>query len=413
MDRKLAEAVIATFREDRADVCYDRLAGFDYRSWIATFNWLDASGLALYFLDRVHRLGVEAALPAKVLCRLKENAADNEEKNRSMFEEFVRLNCEFQTGRLSFVNLKGFSLVPDACPDAALRCQFDLDFSVASSDVMRCETILRRLGYVLTGVGKDVREYKAGAHHVPSLRDLYKAKPQMSVEIHVDHTPKQQGAAYGDEFSRLRLTARNGFEFYALSDRDRFLGMALHLFKHLKSEWTRASWVLEFANFIDFHRDDEGLWSEVNKYLACNPQAKMAVGAATILASQSFRISPPTMLAEAVFSLSKPVRRWIEHYGNSVLFAPFPGTKLYLLLQRALSGEDDSESGEGRKKLFPLHLPPKIAMESGDESFLSRWKQIRIESRYLLFRLRFHVTQGFSYMIEAARWKRNIASLLA
>lgn len=413
MDRKLAEAVIATFREDRADVCYDRLAAFDYRAWNATFSWLDASGLALYFLDRVHTLGVEAALPAKVLCRLKENAADNQEKNRSMFEEFARLNREFQAERLSFVNLKGFSLVPDACPDAALRCQFDLDFSVASSDVMRCETILKRLGYVLTGIGKDVREYKAGSHHVPSVRDLYKAKPQMSVEIHVACIPNQDGADNSDKFSQLRLKASNEFEFPVLSDRDRFLGMALHLFKHLKSEWTRASWVLEFGNFIDFHRDDEALWLEVNKYLSCNPQAKMAVGAVTILASQSFGISLPKVLAEAVFDVSKPVRRWIEHYGNNVLFAPFPGTKLYLLLQRALSGEDDSESSERRKKLFPLHLPPKVAMGSGDESLLFRWKQIRMESSYLLVRLRFHVTQGFSYMIEAARWKRNIASLLA
>jgi hypothetical protein len=413
MDRKLAEAVIATFREDRADVCYDRLAGFDYRAWIATFSWLDASGLALYFIDRVHRLGVEAALPAKALCRLKENAADNKEKNGSMFEEFARLNCEFQAERLSFVNIKGFSLVPDACPDAALRCQLDLDFSVASGDVMRCEAILIRLGYVLTGVGKDVREYKAGSHHVPPVRDLYKAKPQMSVEIHVDHTPKQHGTAYGDNFSRLRLKVWNGFEFSVLSDRDRFLGMALHLFKHLKSEWTRASWVLEFANFIDFHRDDEALWSEVNEYLSCNPQAKLAVGAVSILASQSFGISFPVVLAEAGSGVSKLVRRWIEHYGNSVLFAPFPGTKLYLLLQRALSGENDSESSERHKKLFPLHLPPKVAMESGDKSLLFRWKQIRMESRYLLVRLRFHVTQGFSYMIEAARWKKNIASLLA
>jgi hypothetical protein len=412
MDRQLAEAVIATIREDRAEVSYDRLAGFDYRAWAATYSWLDSSGLSLYLLDHIQVHGLEAAVPALALSRLKENAADNREKTGKIFDEFVRINHEFQSDGLSFANLKGFTLVPDVCADAALRCQFDIDFFVASCDVMRCEEILKRLGYVLAGAGDNVREYKTLNHTIPSIRDLYKAKPQMSVEIHFAETLEQSSPIHDGTLSRLDRKICNGFGFPVLSDRDRFLGLAVHLFKHLKSEWTRVSWILEFANFVDFHRNDESLWSEVAECLSCNLDVTIAVGSVTLLANDSFEIAPlPKVLERAISDLPKSVFLWIKRYRNNVLFASFPGTKLYLLLLCALSHEEGRRPHKGRQKLFPLHLPPKIAIGSGDRSLLFRWKQIRIEGSYILFRLRFHVTQGISYMVEAARWKRSIASM--
>ncbi len=89
--KKVVEAVVAAFR-DSARESSQRLSALTPRDWQRSWNWLDASGMALYFLDRVDSLHIESALPAATLERLRGNLADNRDRSVTMFAEFASLN---------------------------------------------------------------------------------------------------------------------------------------------------------------------------------------------------------------------------------------------------------------------------------------------------------------------------------
>jgi hypothetical protein len=62
--KKVVEAVVATFHEP-AEQSARRLSALSAREWERSYHWLDASGMALYFLDRVESSHIESALPRR------------------------------------------------------------------------------------------------------------------------------------------------------------------------------------------------------------------------------------------------------------------------------------------------------------------------------------------------------------
>jgi hypothetical protein len=310
---------------------------------------------------------------------------------------------------LRYVNLKGFTLVPDACFDGALRSQFDLDFALLRSDVSRCEEILKRHGYWLSGAGANVREYKTGSRQLPLVRNLYKANSQSCLEIHVVDTIGRN-ADSGGKLLRTQQRSFDGLALPVLSDGDRFVAQALHLFKHLRGEWTRISWLLEYASFVAFHRDNNVLWQEVGKIGAADSEVRIALGATTLLASRMFGLATvPSVLAWSVESLPATVRLWIERYGVKALMASFPGTKLYLLLQHVLDGHKASTLRTTCRKLLPFHRSQRIFSSFAGERWPQRIGNGLTQFRYSCFRLWFHSIGGFSYLVETQRWNRFIA----
>jgi hypothetical protein len=412
MNRQLAKTVVATFRDESPAILRERFSRFGERGWLRNREWLHTSGLALYFLARAKALGIEDVMPAGILNGLDGNLTENRVRTEDLFNEFVKLNMEFQRAKLSYANLKGFALTPHSCHDPVFRYQHDLDFLVSRSDAERCGRALERQGYRLDRVFGDTWEFRAGDAQVSSLRDLYKTRLNRSVDVRfLPEKEEDELLRECNMLSRLQLQTWNGFEFPALEESDKLLGQALHLFKHINTAWTRTAWMLEYATAIRAHRDDEAFWREIITRIETTPEKKVGVGIASRIVSRAFGVSLPTQLQSTVDELPERVSLWVERYQDEVVFQDHPGSKLYLLLQDVLLQERLGRPTRRHKRLLPSHLPPQISPVRRSDGLRMRSRVLWAQARFVLKRLRFHVAEGLRYKIEAARWKKFVAGL--
>ena len=408
-DRNVVEAVVAAFCEPVERV-RARLLSLSARQWERSYYWLDASGMALYFLDRLKSDGMADTVPVSVIARLEQNFADNFERSASTFREFAELNLALQGAGVDYCNLKGFTLAPDSCPDMALRCQLDIDLLVDGGQLELCRELLESRGYALRGSTNTVWEFKTERDDLPKIADLYKPKQQRCAEIHFAcsdddaHTP-----ARDVRLDRLASFHRDGVEFPALNRVDQFLGQATHLLGHLCGPSTRLAWLLEFKRHIDVRRGDREFWSEVVEQTAASRMSGIAVGLVALLAEGILGAELPVILeAGPVAHVPDGVRLWAERYGRQAFVGNFPGTKLNLLLREQIYAGQADWRGKKRTALLPLHRAPRLLHVQRSAGL---WKRLRGELyqlQFVLFRLRFHLVEGLRYAIEARRWKRDL-----
>jgi len=206
----------------------------------------------------------------------------------------------------------------------------------------------------------------------------------------------------------LQLQLWNGFEFPALSEGDKLLEQAMHIFHHLQSEWTRTAWLLEYATAICAYRGDERVWREVAATLAAMPGMRTGVGLASLVACRSFGVDLPNELACAVDAMAPRARLWAYRYERELVYTEHPGSKLYLLLKDVLLDGSPEWQRLKRRRLWPRRLPEKMMAAEGDSTLMS--VRLRVERmRFVLQRLRFHIASGLRYRLEAARWRRFLA----
>jgi hypothetical protein len=404
-EQLIREAVLLTFCEPVPEKC-SLLQNLSNKDWTRLLHWLDVSGLALYFFDRMMELQLGTLLPTRVLARLEQNLRDNHERTQGMIAESVAIQQELQEANLSYATLKGFSLSPHSVPRPELRHQFDLDFLVAQKSAADARKILERRGYRLYAINGRSWEFKINETPSITIKDLYKNLPSRSVELHIEAEMPGQPSL----LERLDKRDFQGFSMPVLSSIDLFFGQGLHAYKHVSSEFSRTSHLLEFRRHVLLRRSDDAFWREVQSRGEENSRASLGLGIVTLLITSVMGdFAPEAFTNWTVRRLPRAARLWVKLYGRRVVFGNTPGSKLHLLLQRELESNSVPPNRSLRQALLPSRLPPPVVRASADETLLVRMSRYRLQVHFVLLRLRFHVVEGLRYMRESYRWRQHMS----
>ena len=404
-------AAVAGVFGSSPDLAIEALATFSEDQWRKSYLWLDASGMALYLIDRLVHLKKEHVLPVDVATRLLTNREDNRARTEDLLCEMRSIHFGMLEHGVRFAHLKGLSLCPEAVPHPELRCQLDLDFVVAAEDVLRAMRALEANGYRLHAVSGSTWEFKTPVAGVPSIRDLYKPKPHRSAELHLVSW-KGDAADAGHSLSRVEWRKIGGVEMPVLSGPDIFVGQAMHLLKHICGEFTRISWLLEFARHMEARRNDLAFWKEVEAVSRGQKAKEISIGIACLLAEEIFQAEVPKVLrCWTVESLPRSYSLWVEEYGRRALMADFPGGKLFLLLAEAQALAGLAAESTLRKRLVPFRLPPSITVPRANRSLTDSIRSCRTQMSFVLFRARFHLLEGLRCALELPRWQKKLREI--
>src|SRR6187200_792545 len=86
---------------------------FSSREWEQALQWLDLSGLAVYFHQPIQSSSAPFMLPDFVSEELERRSADNRLRTREILKEFRVLIETLEGSGVNYAVLKGISLLPD------------------------------------------------------------------------------------------------------------------------------------------------------------------------------------------------------------------------------------------------------------------------------------------------------------
>ncbi len=419
MKPRLAEAIVGfmSFSGEACDLAH-QLKKFGEREWWRTLRWLDDAGLALYFLQKLKDTDAATVLPARVLCGLENRFTANRKRMAHMARQFEFLNARFHNSGVRYAVLKGFSLVPQFCPDAYLRHQSDFDYLVDDQSLPMARRVLVDAGYA----PKSSRSSKEFIFLRPAMGDVppgdqqYEARTPYAVELQLDLWDADAHKVYLPcplfLLDNTRIHQWDGLAFPVLSDEDAFLVQVLHACHHLFTYWMRMSCLLEIGYFLKHRASDASLWRRIEERVGGSTVLREFVVLVTELAAKLFSAPiPPTVRIWGQQTRPAP-RVWIENYARQWAFGELPAyrfrllprAKLVLFLQQQYMGNARGQRSFVRTQLLPVSRFSRMGRSiKADPSIIleaSWWKRQR-----LVQRITFHVLASLRYVCEVPRWR--------
>jgi hypothetical protein len=417
--RTIAQAVIDFLSfSGKTSAHVGELTGFHDHEWKQGVSWLHDAGLALYLLQKLKQGNVTDILPTAILSRLEENLAANRRRVAYMARQFEFLNQKLYAAGVRYAAVKGFSLVPQFCPDASLRHQSDFDYLVDRQSLPVAQSVLEEAGYFLsrhktnefvflmpsTAIPPpDDEQYEAHAPYAVELRvafwdsdfhDVFLAEPKFSVD-------------------KIRTQRWQGSAFPALPEEDAFLLQVIHAFNHILTGWVRMSWLYEIGYFLNQRSTDELLWHRVEQRIGDNVLLREIVVVVTELSAHFFRAPLPSTSIIWAQELDPAVRIWIQNYARTWAFAKnrvdqvglFSAAKVVLFLHQQYLPDAGARRHLTRIRLLPWEQLFRRAGSITSKSSANSGGHRR-QLKHALIRFLFHVTAGLRYFWEVPRWRR-------
>jgi hypothetical protein len=386
------------------------------RKWTHVLQWLDDSGLAFYFLQKLRETHATNAVPGPVLSRLEDNFAANQLRVKDMSRRFGDINHRFDEAGVRYAVLKGFSLVPQFCPDATLRYQGDFDYLVEDQSLPTARRVLGEIGYCQ----KPQLTSQEFTFAVPQMArparsaEQYQARAPHVVELHLDvwDSDLNRLPLMQRQFSAERTTTHiwNQLAFPALSDEDAFLLQVLHTCRHLFTYWIRMSCLLEIARFLASRASDEALWSRIEQRVGDNWMLRELTVVTTELVAGLFAAPVPRLIRDWGRGIRSATRVWTDHYARRCAFCDlpvyqfklFPRSKLILFLHQQYEGACAEKNLVRNQLIVPSRLARIASSVRNKPSLVLNagwWKR-----QLLMRRSIFHILAGARYVCELPRW---------
>jgi hypothetical protein len=418
LNKALAQCIVDSLRvcgapEDGAA----RLRTFSNNDWGRSVDWLHLSGLALLFWHRREERQFEGVVPPEVRARLARNLADNQVRVKEMGAEFDSINRCLEDAAVPFVVLKGFALIPEYFPDAALRSSTDYDYLIPRSALRQADHVLRAAGYVpLVEPKKSYSITYAQAANPPRLvsclDDMYSTRLPREIEVHSELWERDRERIDlrlpDDLLARRKLRSWQGLQFPALCDEDALIFHLLHLLRHLLGSWCRLSSLFEIAYFLKRRGSDIVFWERLRQRAQSHGRLPQVIGVAFALAADVFGAPIPHAVTEwTTQTLPSGMALWVERYGVSLALQNFSDNKFCLFLHREFVQDVEGWRYVRRRRVFLLERPARVA-EAPTATFSSRLRATWTQLTYVLGLLRFHLPATLGYWFELPRWKRML-----